>query len=148
MILDIINNGAKYQSIHPLFKKAFDFLTTADLESLPFGKIELEGSNLVVIVADLIGKTKEEARVETHNRFIDIQVPIGASETMGWIARAKLKQPTSEYNEEKDIAFFADKASNFITVKPYEFIVFFPEDGHQPGIAVGNHKKIIVKISV
>ena len=35
---------------------------------------------------------------------------------------------------------------NFLFVKPFEFAVFFPTDGHQPGIATGEYKKIIVKV--
>jgi len=146
MILDTLENGELYTSVHPLFKKAFDFLCNTDLTELPLGKIELEGADLVVNVVEITGKTAEEARMETHNRFIDIQVPVGATETMGWIAGANLKQVTEPYNAEKDIMFFADKATNFIRVQPLEFAVFFPGDGHQPGIAEGKYKKIIVKI--
>lgn len=146
MILDSLENGSKYVSIHPGFEHAFNFLCNNDLMALPIGKIELDGSNVIAIVTELTGKTADTAIMETHNRFIDIQVPIGATETMGWIAGNKLKQPTSEYDLEKDVSFFADKATNFLTVQPYEFAIFFPEDGHQPGIAVGNHKKIIIKV--
>jgi len=146
MILDSLENSGKYTSIHPRFKQAFDYLNDNDLLAMPFGKIELDGTNLIIIVADQECKTSDEAKMETHNKYIDIQIPLSASETMGWIAGNKLKLPTAPYNQEKDVAFFADKASNFLIVQPFEFAIFFPEDGHQPGIGVGNHKKIIVKV--
>jgi len=146
MILDSLENGSRYESIHPKFKLAFNFLCNTDLLELPNGKIELESSNVVVIVTDLVGKTSSEAKMETHKKYLDIQIPLNASETMGWIAAKNLKLPTSEYDLEKDVSFFADDATNFLIVKPYEFAIFFPEDGHQPGIAIGTHKKIIVKI--
>lgn len=148
MILDSLGNSGLYETVHPLFKQAFDFLRNTDLEALPFGKIELVGFDLVVNVVEITGKTAEEARMETHNRFIDIQIPIGAAETMGWKAGNMLKQVTDPYNTEKDITFFADKASNLLLVQPFEFAIFFPKDGHQPGIAEGKHKKIIVKVLV
>lgn len=148
MILDTLGNAGLYESVHPRFKKAFDFLRNSDLDSLPFGKIELDGSNLFVSVVDIIGKTAEVARMETHNRYIDIQVPITGIETMGWIAVNNLKEVTQPYDAEKDIAFFGDKAINFLTIQPYEFVIFFPEDGHQPGIAAGQHKKVIVKVLI
>ena len=148
MILDTLENGGLYESVHPRFKQAFDFLRNTDLAALPVGKIELEGSNLVVNVVETVGKTVEVARMETHNLFIDIQVPLTATETMGWIAGNKLLQVTEPYNADKDITFFADKATNFLQVKPFEFAVFFPTDGHQPAIAEGTFKKIIVKILV
>jgi len=148
MILDTLENSGLYESIHPRFKQAFDFLHAADLINLPIGRIELDGSNLFVSVVEINGKTAGMTCMETHQLYIDIQVPVTAPETMGWLAGSGLKIKSEDYNPEKDIAFFADKASNFIVVKPFEFAVFFPEDGHQPGIAEGRHKKIIVKVLV
>lgn len=148
MIHDILKNGTKYSSIHPLFKKAFDFLTSTDLMALPLGKIELEGKNLVINVVDLTGKTVDEAKMESHKNYIDIQIPLGASETMGWASIINMNNVSMPYDSEKDLIFYADKASSFLTVQPFEFAIFFPDDVHQPGIAVGTHRKIIVKISV
>jgi biofilm protein TabA len=148
MILDSLKNCDKYASIHPRFKKAFDFLTNTDLAAMPAGKIELEGSDLFVNAVDITAKTENVAKMETHNNYIDIQVPVGAVETMGWKAANKLSQITDPYNTEKDITFYADKATSFVNVQPYEFAVFFPEDGHQPGIGEGIFRKIIVKVRV
>lgn len=146
MILDTLENAGLYESINPRFKQAFDFLLNTNLVELPLGKIELDGSNLFINVVEIAGKTADVARMETHNNYIDIQVPVGTAETMGWIAGNKLQQVTDPYNTDKDITFFADKATNFIVVQPFEFAVFFPTDGHQPGIAEGVFKKIIVKV--
>jgi len=148
MILDSLKNAGLYESIHPRFKQAFDFLCKTDLVALPLGKMELDGKNLFVNVVEIAGKTADVAKMETHNQYIDIQVPISAVETMGWRAENNLSQILDGYNVEKDITFFADKATNFIVVQPFEFAVFFPTDGHQPGIAEGIFKKIIVKVLV
>ncbi len=146
MILDSLENAGLYESLHPRFKQAFDFLRKTDLAALPLGKTEIDGSNLFMNVVEITGRSAEVVRVETHNRFIDIQIPVGASETMGWIAGNKLKEVADPYNTERDITFFADKASNLLLVQSLEFAIFFPEDGHQPGIGEGKHKKIIVKV--
>ena len=146
MILDTLVNSGLYELIHPRFKQAFDFLNNTDLLNLPLGKIELDGSNLFVSVVEISGKTPETTRLESHKLYIDIQVPVTAPETMGWLAGNKLKEITEKYNPEKDITFFADKASNLLSIQPFEFAIFFPTDGHQPGIAEGRHKKIIVKV--
>jgi YhcH/YjgK/YiaL family protein len=148
MILDSLQNAGMYESVHPHFRQAFEFLRSTDLPNLPLGKIELDGTNLFVNVVEINAQTVTEAKLETHQRYIDIQLPVSSSEIMGWIAGSELKLPTTEYNVDKDVAFFGDKATNFIDVKPYEFAVFFPSDGHQPGIADRLHKKIIVKVLV
>jgi len=146
MILDKLTNSGLYESVHSRFKKAFDFLNSTDLAQIPLGKIELEGSDLVVNIVEVDGKTVDDARMETHNNFIDIQVPVSQTETMGWKPTADLKEVTQPYNSEKDLTFFADKAYNMLQIHPLEFAIFFPEDGHQPGIAQGKLKKIIVKV--
>jgi YhcH/YjgK/YiaL family protein len=148
MILDSLKNAGLYESIHPRFKQAFDFLCNTDLTTFPLGKVELDGKDLFVNVVDAEGRTTETARMETHNNYIDIQVPVTGAETMGWIAGAELSEITEPYNADKDVCFYADKASNFIVVNPFEFAVFFPTDGHQPQIFEGVQKKIIVKVRV
>ena len=67
---------------------------------------------------------------------------------MGWMPATILEQPSDAYNVEKDVALFKDKAINFVTLKPGAFAIFFPTDGHQPGIAEGIVKKLIVKVLV
>ena len=68
---------------------------------------------------------------------------------MGWKAAADLQEVTAPYDTVKDIAFFADKATSKINVQAGQFAIFFPEDGHQPGIAPGKeYRKIIVKVKM
>ena len=148
MILDALKNGMKYASLHPKFEQAFHYLLNNDLETLPAGKVELDGSNLVINIVDITGKSVDEARMETHRDFIDIQVPVGQTERMGWKATENLTEVTEAYQATKDVTFYGDKATTFVDVQPYEFAVFFPEDGHQPGISSGTYRKIIVKIRV
>ena len=148
MILDSLENAGLYESVHPRFKQAFDYLCNNDLAALPAGKVELDGKNLFVNVVDAEGRTTETARMETHINYIDIQVAVGTPETMGWIAGKNLKHVTEPYNADKDVSFFADKATNFIVVRPFEFAVFFPTDGHQPQIFEGIARKVIVKVLV
>ncbi|MBN1462835.1 MAG: YhcH/YjgK/YiaL family protein [Paludibacteraceae bacterium] len=148
MILDSLQNSKMYEGLHPKFKQAFDYIKTTDFSKQEIGKVELDGKNLIVIFAEGIGKTMDEAKMETHEQYIDIQVPYTSVETMGYIPTVDLKNPTVAYNSEKDIAFFSDKATAFITVHPGQFAIFFPEDGHQPAIGDGPFRKIIVKVKV
>ena len=148
MILNTLKDSASIESLHPLFKKAFDYIKATDFSTVPAGKIVLDGDKLYISVAEPTGKTKETARMETHDKYIDIQMPLTAVETMGWKATNELKEPTAPYNPEKDITFFADKPTTYVDVQPGEFAIFFPEDGHAPGIAEGNFRKVIVKVKI
>ncbi len=148
MILNSLKDSAAIESLHPLFKQAFEYLKTTDFSQVPAGKVVLDGDNLYVSIAEPTGKTHEAARMETHDKYIDIQMPLTATETMGWKATCDLKEPTAPYNPEKDITFFADKPTTYIQVQPGEFAIFYPEDGHAPGIAEGNFRKVIVKVKL
>src|SRR5215510_3957258 len=125
MIHDLLENSKCYEALNPRFKQAFDFLKTADLINLPLGIIELDGKNLFVNVQEIEGRTPDIIPMETHDQYVDIQVPISGQESMGWIARQNLKLPNDKYNAEKDVTFYEDKTTNFVQVQPSEFVVFF-----------------------
>ena len=146
MVIDSLKNAGQYTGLHPLFAKAFEFLANNDLHALEAGKHPIDGDKMWanIMVAPL--KDLETAKMEVHDKYIDIQVVISPKETYGWIARADCKSPQGEMNTEKDVLFFDDKATTFVTLYPNEFAIFFPEDGHQPMIGEGEIRKCIIKV--
>ena len=76
MVVDTLENLEKYASLNPLFAQAIEFLKSHDLQAMEIGKTELKGKDLLVNIAQTKPKTKEEAKLETHNEFIDIQIPL------------------------------------------------------------------------
>lgn len=144
MILDTIDKLDQYASLNPLFAQAIEYLKQTDLQALPVGKVQLKGNDLVVNVNETNPKTKEEAKLETHRQYVDIQIPLSGPEVMGYTPGDAL--PDAEYNAEKDITFFPGLAESYFTVKPGMFAIFFPQDGHAPGITETGVKKIIVKV--
>lgn len=146
MVVDTLDNLEKYASLNPLFAQAIDFIKLHDLYAMEVGKTELKGSDLVVNVAQTTPKTKEQAKLETHNAFIDIQIPLSGTEVMGYTAAKDCVPTDAPYNAEKDITFFDGLADSYIAVKPGMFAIFFPQDGHAPGISPDGVKKIIVKV--
>lgn len=148
MILDSLNNTEKVEQLHPLFKKAFDYLKATDFSEVEDGKYELDGSRLFVNVVSLSGKNKMDAAIETHKKYIDIQLPLRGVEKIGWKPGSELQEESVPYDEEKDIAFYVDRPTAYTKIYPGQFAVYFPEDGHAPGIGEGNIRKIIVKVQV
>lgn len=148
MIVDEVKNGMMYASLNPRFAKAFEFLMNNDLAALPLGKVVLDGDDMWANVVEIKGNTPENIKMEVHRRFIDIQVPVSKTERIGWKAYSALSELTDPYSEENECELFADQATTYLELKPLEFAVFFPLDGHQPGIVEGPHKKIIVKVRV
>ncbi|SEF56190.1 YhcH/YjgK/YiaL family protein [Parabacteroides chinchillae] len=148
MILDSLCNSARFESLHPLFKEAFDYLKSTDFSKVEDGKYELEGKQITASIASLFGKEKAEAAIETHKKYIDIQAPLLGVEKIGWKAGCELKEESIPYNEDNDIAFYVDRPTAFTKIYPGQFVIYFPEDGHAPGIGQGNIRKVVIKIPV
>lgn len=147
MIFDSLKNCALYENVHPRMKRAFELLTTTDWNSLEPGIHELEGRDIYVNLMERDLKTKEAAKLEVHNDYIDIQLLLsGAGETFGWSERKDLKQPQGPFNPEKDIQLFDDEPQTYYTMRPGQFSVLFPEDGHAPMVGEGKVRKAIVKV--
>lgn len=146
MVVDTLENLDKYASLNPLFAQAIEFLKSHDLQSMEIGKTELKGKDLLVNIAQTQPKAKEEAKLETHREFIDIQMPLSGVEVIGYTAATDCVPADAPYSVENDIAFFEGLAETYITVKPGMFAIFFPQDGHAPGITPDGVKKVIVKV--
>lgn len=147
MIIDTLDNAAKYFSVHPLFQKAFEYISTQDLKSLEAGKFDIS-EGLKGVIAEKEGMTAEEsaAKFECHNQNIDIQLCITGPEVIGWRPRSKCVSPKGDYNTEKDVLFFDDAPDMHFTLNDNQFAIFFPEDVHAPMIAEGVVKKLIIKV--
>ena len=113
MVVDRLENIEKYASLNPLFAQAIEFLKSHDLNALEVGKTELKGKDLLVNVAQTKPKTKEDAKLETHKDFIDIQIPLSGTEIMGYTAAKDCVPEDAPYNAEKDITFFTGLAESY-----------------------------------
>lgn len=148
MILDRLEHIARYASLHPLFPKAFEFLQQPDLASLPSGRHEIDGERVFAIAARESARTRDEARLEAHRRFIDIQVVLSSTDYMGWKSRSQCHRPDGEYDGEKDVEFFADRPLAWMPVEEGAFAIFFPDDAHAALVGRGEIHKIVVKVAV
>jgi YhcH/YjgK/YiaL family protein len=151
MVVDNLKNFEHYVNLHPLFARFWDFCKEHNLAELEEGKIELQGSDLVVNVQHPASKDRFSARLETHNKFIDIQIPLTHNEEMGYTPAVYFESDSVDvpYDAEKDITFFKGVADDYITIRPGMFAIFFPQDGHAPCIMEEEGaKKIVVKVKV
>ncbi len=148
MLLDSLKNAASTFALNPLFKQAFDYIQNNDLSKMEPGKILLDGDKLYLSIMEIEGKTPEAAKMESHRKYIDIQVVISGVETMGWTPIEHCTNAIDPYNAEKDLQFFTDQPNTYLTVHPGEFAIFFPEDGHAPGIGNDPIKKAVLKVLV
>lgn len=144
MVIDKLENFGQYVSLNPLFPQVAEFLATHDLASLEVGRITLQGNDLYINVAMGKPKSKEQSRLETHKYMLDIQIPVTDDEYMGYTPTEDL--PEAPYNTEKDVTKYDGLAESYIKVKAGMFALFFPQDGHAPGINPVGLKRVVFKV--
>lgn len=148
MIIDRLENLGKYVAMNPLFADVVEFLKGHDLNAMETGKYPIKDKDLFLNLTVAKGRAREDATLETHIEMIDIQIPLSCEETFGYTPQADL--PGFEYNAEKDITKYGDMmAQTYVTLRPGQMAIFFPQDGHAPCIANEPEiKKAIFKVKV
>lgn len=148
MILDKLSNAHRYYPLHPLFHEAFRFLQEADLRNLSIGKHSVKGEELFAILSEATGITEQEAKLEVHRKYIDIQYIISGTDHMGWKNLAQCAAPSDPYNAARDAAFFPDKMSSWFDVPAGSFTIFYPDDAHAAMITEEKVRKVVLKVAV
>lgn len=148
MIIDKIENATLYVGLSDRIATAFSFLKNTDFDTLADGKYDVDNKNVFAIVSEYTPKDVNECKPETHFEHIDIQYIISGEEQIGLVTRTT-QTPVNEYPE-KDVAFYKTET----TLHPFKkgmFGIFFPNDIHQPGVALNGNstvRKVVMKIRV
>ncbi len=142
----------RYAALHPLLAEVFEAMALhADRWLAEEGRYDLRGEELFALVGEHPLKPAEAARLEVHDRYIDLQWVLRGEERYGWASRTACRAPQGAFDTERDILFFSDRPESVVTARAGEFLIFFPEDAHAPLInpAPGEEasvRKVIFKI--
>ena len=146
MIVDELQNADRYAQVQNGLAAGFRWLRQTDLVNLPTGKAEIDGDRLFAFVAEEDGKGHEQAQLEYHRKYLDIQYVVSGIDKIGWLAIADCQRTIDPFDAEDDLGFFYDRPDTWITLRTGEFAIFFPEDAHAPLAGSGPVKKVIVKV--
>lgn len=151
MIKDSLSQADRHYAVHPLFPAAFDYLKNFD-PSVADGRYEIDGQRAYAVVQSYETAAPEKKKLEAHRRYLDIQYIVSGDETMQVMKNDGLTvvQP---YLPEKDVELFQcpDGAGEMIPFHAGDFGIFYPEDVHRPGCALGAPapvRKIVVKVAL
>jgi YhcH/YjgK/YiaL family protein len=149
MILDKLENAVLYKGLSENMKQGFDYLKNTDLANLEPGRYEIDGMNVFALVSEYESKKHEDCKPEAHRIYADIQYIISGREAIGFVPLNN--QPViSEYNPDKDIAFFSGE-TNALVLEKGMFAVFYPQDVHRPCMQIDGPekvKKVVVKVKL
>ncbi len=151
MILDTLENAARYETLNPRFGKAFAFLRTVNGTEEP-GRIDLDGDNCFSLVQTYETKLIETALFEAHRKYIDVQFIYSGRETILWAPLASMTEETLAYSAEKDVAKWMQPTDfTSLHLNAGHFTIFWPQDTHSPSLEWDKPEqvfKVVVKVAV
>ena len=120
---------------------------------MPEGKCWIREPEMYAEVSSYQTRPVHEGRLETHKRYVDIQIMLTGSERMD-VTPSDVLIADTDYDEQRDIRFYkrVESPAVRLLMEPGNFAMFFPQDAHCPQITphseVLNVKKIVIKIDV
>ena len=139
---------ARQYHINKMYRdNAFTFLREHNLQTLAAGRYPIDGDNVYAIVTQNPTKDYDSTKWESHHNYIDLHSVISGEEKIGVSPITKLTV-TVPYDASKDLVNYSGEG-NLYTAVPGTFFLFFPSDGHRPGITTGDKKadkKVVIKI--
>jgi YhcH/YjgK/YiaL family protein len=151
MIYDKLQNASYYYGVSPRVEKALRFLQETDLAALAEGKHPIDGEDVVVNVWRNATKPYREAKLETHDKFLDLHYLTEGKEDL-FVGFVQDATKVLEEQPDKDCRFY-EGFSRPLPIGADRFLLLFPGDTHAPGL---NHqdkesqtnKKVLIKIKV
>ena len=136
----------RYAAVIPGLEEAISLV--AGLETMEPATYPLSGGGRVMVQRGTTLST-ENAQLEAHRDYLDIQYIVKGQEVVGW-APLETLTPAGEFNTAKDVGMYEGKC-DFLRVGEGLCYVVFPEDAHMPSRhldAPNEYQKIVVKLKV
>lgn len=128
---------------------ALNWIMEHDVAHMDVGTYEIQGRDLYINIQDITTRPIGSCRPERHKDYLDIQYVVSGIERMGYLPYTG-KESILAALEEKDIILYTDlQGENFVDVPSGSYCIFFSNDIHRPGCAVGepeNVRKVVAKV--
>ena len=132
MIYDTIQNARLYKGMNPHLDRAIEFMLTQDLNALPMGRTEIDGSNVFCNKMEAQTMPAEEKLFEVHQVYMDIQIDLQGSECIETGEIRGFSCP--DFSAEKDVGFGDCRTVASCVLTPGSFTLCLANEPHKPGI--------------
>ena len=151
MIIDRIENANLYTHLSPHRQAASEACTRRiSLRESP-ASTSWTAKTSSAMVHHYETRTLAKSIWEAHRKYIDVQYVASGVEKMGWSPIGELKVQTPYMNDE-DAELYTGAGRGSVIATAGTFTIFFPEDGHMPGLAIDDKpsavSKTVVKVRV
>ncbi len=143
MIVDKIENLKLYKEIPNI---VVQFIAQLDVENIQLGKHILSDS-IYVNIEEYNTKVINDAKFESHDKYIDIQLLLSGTESIYYTSRDGLSI-LNPYDTSRDITFYSDNVEKYpsITLDGSDFMMIFPHEAHAPQVSIDNFPQKVLKV--
>ena len=149
MIYDHIKNIGLYKGLSPALDEALAYIETVNPD-VEVGTHPLAHGVKAVVSAYETSLVNPKG-YEAHRKYADIQLALVGTELVRCKPLPQVVE-TIPYDESKDAARYADCPGADLIIGEGYFLVVFPDDAHEPGLAPGGAcapvKKVVMKVPV
>lgn len=144
MIIDTIENAAKYHGLSENFETGLKHLASGQWKELPVGIHQLDGDKVVLQVQAYDSFPKAEVKWEAHHNYCDIQFVVDGAELMGF---GRLSDFTTSvpYDDANDVYFLTGEGQ-YVVLPAGSFTILMPQDVHMPRVAIDDNPQPISKL--
>lgn len=149
MIYDHIKNTGLYKGLTPALDLALEYIETVTPD-VEVGTHPLD-LGVKAVVSEGTTSLVNPKGYEAHRKYADVQLALVGTELIRCKPLPQVAE-TIPYDEAKDAARYADCPGADLVIGEGYFLVVFPEDAHEPGLAVDGIcapvKKVVMKVPV
>lgn len=131
--------------------EAVEYLMVLDVSKEDVGKKVVVNEKFFYSIQSYDTKPAEECKLESHRKYIDIQIMVVGEEIVEIVDVSKLFVK-DDYDEEKDVMFWrVPKRMAKVTLRAGDCIVLYPENAHRGAVSIKETShvlKIVGKVTL
>lgn len=110
MIFDDLKNITFYKGLHPNLDKAIDYLYEHRKDAFRFGKYDIDGDKVFLVVQENVLNQEENDRFEYHKNYADLHLLVEGHEYSSYGSR--VKDEAVAFDEASDIGILFTVTNN------------------------------------
>ena len=140
MIFGNITQEKTYAFLPEDLKECFAYAKEHDLASYEKGSHPIDGERLFVNVVEYETTRPENRFWEAHRNYLDVHLMLDGQEQIDLNFIENMEQ--KEYVEKDDFLPMDGAPNSHVVLRPGDFLICYPEDGHRTAVAVKESEKI------
>ena len=140
MIFGNITQEKTYAFLPEDLKECFAYAKEHDLASYEKGCHPIDGERLFVNVVEYETTRPENRFWEAHRNYLDVHLMLDGQEQIDLNFIENMEQ--KEYVEKDDFLPMDGAPNSHVVLRPGDFLICYPEDGHRTAVAVNEPEKI------